>query len=123
MPDAPRVDLKDAPAHVGKNGIFLGWVDTVREQKKFQFVVLRNAYGGIQYRLQVIVPAGMVGAGLNQEAYIKVTGLVSQLPDGKYGPDGTTVELQPVAVEVLGPASTVSPDFVQFLHLPDYTFF
>ena len=63
-------------------GACLGWVDTLRTQKKFCFIELRNAYDGIQCRLQVVVPADGVPIDLSQEAYVKVTGTVTQLPAG-----------------------------------------
>lgn len=97
-------DLGDA---VGQEVMVQGWVHSVRDQKRMQFIVVRDLTGTVQVTLEKAGNPGLAEAvsGLTRESAVTVTGRVSENPQVKAG--GIEVHLTDLRVE--GRAETPLP--------------
>ncbi|MBN1585248.1 asparagine--tRNA ligase [Candidatus Uhrbacteria bacterium] len=97
--DSNRIDIRDAPKHVGEEVEIRGWNYNSRSSGKIAFLQLRDGTG----RIQAVVVSGAVSGeswqaakSLNTESSVIVRGVVK----GEHrAPSG--VELQTTAVEVV----------------------
>jgi asparaginyl-tRNA synthetase len=74
-----------------------GWVDRIQQFRRHAFIILRDGPGA-HHRVQVVIP-GTLGSPPVPESYVRVTGTVKALPEGKYSYQ--PVEVQAASVEVL----------------------
>ena len=51
-----RVFIKDLRKHIGETVKVQGWLQTLRDQKKMQFLVVRDLTGPAKIELGVIMP-------------------------------------------------------------------
>ena len=42
------LEIKNLPQHIGEKVVVRGWVETIRDQKKRQFLILRDRTGLVQ---------------------------------------------------------------------------
>lgn len=66
--------------HKGETVEVTGWVDKIQRFRKHIFVTLRDGVGKYS-RVQVVMKDDQ---DLSEEAYVKITGKVTELPEGKY---------------------------------------
>ncbi|WP_372407546.1 aspartate--tRNA(Asn) ligase [Streptomyces luteireticuli] len=101
-----RVLVADLREHLGQSISICGWVNTLRLQRKMQFVVVRDHTGMTQVTHQR--DGGELEAQLEQltpESAVRITGRVVDNPVVKLG----GLELVPETVEVLNRAETPLP--------------
>lgn len=94
-----RTLVRDAMAKIGEQITLQGFVQTVRDQKAVQFIVLRDHTGIIQLvaeRSEENRSRNELIAGLPRESVIEVTGLVVHNPHVKLGQ--LEVQLEEIAV-------------------------
>ena len=83
---SPRTLIADLPEHIGGTVTVCGFVDTIRDQKRMQFIVLRDATGLVQ----IVHPKSDdtltdLLASLTPESAISITGTVIDAPSVKLG--------------------------------------
>ncbi|MFE5580892.1 aspartate--tRNA(Asn) ligase [Kitasatospora sp. NPDC056531] len=101
-----RVRVSDLREHVGRTVSVCGWVNTLRLQRKMQFVIVRDATGMVQVTHER--DDGPLEArleALTAESAVRITGRVVDAAQVKLG----GLEIVPEAVEVLNPAATPLP--------------
>src|SRR5215216_8158703 len=101
-----RTLIRDAREKVGEQVCLRGFVQTVRNQKAVQFIVLRDHTGLLQVvaeRSESNMYANELIAGLTRESAIEVTGVVMNNPNVKLG--GLEVQLQTLSVEAMSDAT------------------
>lgn len=101
-----RVLIGDLRKHIGEEVSISGWVDTLRLQRKMQFVVIRDHTGAVQVTHER--GGGDVEAtleALTSESAVRVSGLVVDAPNVKLG----GLEIVPSEVEVANRAETPLP--------------
>ena len=101
-----RVLISDLRKHIGEEVSISGWVDTMRLQRKMQFVVIRDHTGSVQVTHQR--DGGVLEETLEQltsESAVRIAGLVVDAPNVKLG----GLEIVPSAVEVVNRAETPLP--------------
>ncbi|MGH3623588.1 MAG: amino acid--tRNA ligase-related protein, partial [Sciscionella sp.] len=105
----PRTLVRDLRAHIGQRVTVYGWVNTLRLQRKMQFVLVRDHTGMVQVAHKR--PDG--GSALEEliehevpiESAIKVTGTVVDNAVVKLG----GLEIIPESIEVTNPADSPLP--------------
>ncbi len=103
-----RVDISQLKEHVGKTVSLNGWVHAVRDQKRIQFVILRDRTGMAQLVLEKSDPPVELNeavTALTTESAVRIVGEVVAEPRVKLG--GVEVRLQ--ALEVEAPAEPELP--------------
>ena len=83
-----RALIRDAKEKIGEVITLKGFVQTVRNQKAVQFIILRDHTGLIQIiaeRFEANRPLNELIAGLTRESAIQVTGVVVSNPNVKLG--------------------------------------
>lgn len=107
-----RTLISQLPNHAGETVTLRGWVQAIRDQKRVQFVILRDATGIAQLVLEKQEPPSELNAAvsaLTVESAISVTGEASVDPRVKLG--GVEVRMQDLAVEAAAqPELPVVPD-------------
>jgi nondiscriminating aspartyl-tRNA synthetase len=104
-----RTLVRDLPAHIGEEVTVYGWVNTLRLQRKVQFVLVRDHTGMVQVTHKR--PEGgsaleeMIEHGMPVESAVKVTGNVVENPVVKLG----GLEIVPTSIEVANRADTPLP--------------
>ena len=103
-----RTLIKDLPNHIGENVTVRGWVQTIRDQKRMQFVIVRDETGLVQ----VVVPKDDEPSELNErisaltvESAVTITGNVVEDERVKLG--GLEMKLE--SLEVDSPAEPEVP--------------
>ena len=103
-----RILISELPAHVGEQVTIRGWVQVVRDQKRMQFLVIRDESGSAQAVLPKEEPPtelnGLV-SGLAAESAVTVTGTVVADERVKLG----GLELQLAGLTVDSPAEPELP--------------
>ncbi len=104
----PRTLIRDLRRHIGQTVRVCGWVRAIRDQKRVQFLILRDHTG----LAQVTVERSPAHAALNEavsaltrESAVAVVGVVEENPIVKLG--GVEIRLQ--ELEVHGPADRILP--------------
>ena len=82
--------------HIGQTVTLTGWVDRRRDHGGVAFIDLRDASG----IAQVVIRDEEVAHPLRSEFVLKVTGEVSQRPEGNANPNLPTGEIEVIATEV-----------------------
>src|SRR5215216_947780 len=103
-----RTLIRDAREKVGEQVCLRGFVQTVRNQKAVQFIVLRDHTGLLQVvaeRSESNMHANELIAGLTRESAIEVTGVVVNNPNVKLG----QLELQLQSLSVLSLSEATLP--------------
>ncbi len=101
-----RTLVRDAREKLGETINLRGFVQTVRNQKAVQFIILRDHTGLIQLvaeRSEANNPLNELIAGLTRESAVQVTGTVVNNPNVKLGQ--LEVQLQTLSVESLSDAT------------------
>jgi nondiscriminating aspartyl-tRNA synthetase len=105
----PRTLIRDLFKHVGDEVTVYGWINTLRLQRKIQFVLVRDHTGLVQVTNKRTEPASSVETtfehGAPPESAVKVTGTVVENPVVKLG----GIELMPTSVEVVNKAEPSLP--------------
>jgi aspartyl-tRNA synthetase len=105
----PRTLVRDLAAHIGDEVTVYGWVNTLRLQRKVQFVLIRDHTGMVQVTHKR--PEGgsaleeMIEHGMPVESAVKVTGTVVENPVVKLG----GLEIVPTSIEIANRADTPLP--------------
>jgi nondiscriminating aspartyl-tRNA synthetase len=105
----PRTLVRDLRAHIGEQVTVYGWVNTLRLQRKLQFVIVRDHSGSVQVTHRR--PEGgspledLIEREMPVESAVKVTGTVVDNPVVNLG----GLEIVPTAIEVLNRADTPLP--------------
>ncbi|TVL92000.1 aspartate--tRNA(Asn) ligase [Streptomyces sp. SAJ15] len=101
-----RVHVSDLREHVGRTVTVCGWVNTLRLQRKMQFVIVRDSTGMVQVtHKRDDGPLEAQLEALTPESAVKITGRVVDAEQVKLG----GLELVPESVEVLNLAATPLP--------------
>jgi nondiscriminating aspartyl-tRNA synthetase len=103
-----RAFIEDLPEKVGERATVRGWVQVVRDQKRVQFVVVRDESGLVQTVLGKDDPPSALNeqvSALTSESAVTVTGTVVADERVKLG----GLELQIESVEVDSPAEPEAP--------------
>ncbi|MGW0542316.1 aspartate--tRNA(Asn) ligase [Streptomyces griseoincarnatus] len=101
-----RVHVSDLREHVGRTVTVCGWVNTLRLQRKMQFVIVRDSTGMVQVtHKRDDGPLEAQLEALTPESAVKITGCVVDAAQVKLG----GLEIVPEAVEVLNLAATPLP--------------
>lgn len=103
-----RTEIKDLPSSVGSRVKIVGFVDTIRNQKKTQFIVVRDRTGKIQavaFREEQSSQVTKDIDALTVESAIEVVGLVVEAPAVKL----KGIELQIETLKVYSKAETPLP--------------
>jgi nondiscriminating aspartyl-tRNA synthetase len=101
-----RVHVSDLREHVGRTVSVCGWVNTLRLQRKMQFVIVRDSTGMLQVtHKRDDGPLEAQLEALTPESAIRITGRVVEATQVKLG----GLEIVPEAVEVLNLAATPLP--------------
>ncbi|MFG2684391.1 aspartate--tRNA(Asn) ligase [Streptomyces sp. NPDC048392] len=104
----PRVLVSDLREHVGETVSVCGWVNTLRLQRKMQFVIVRDHTGMVQVTHRRGGESDSTEAtleSLTTESAVRITGRVVDNPIVNLG----GLELVPEQVEVLNRAETPLP--------------
>lgn len=101
-----RVHVSDLREHVGRTVTVCGWVNTLRLQRKMQFVIVRDSTGMVQVtHKRDDGPLEAQLEALTPESAVRITGRVVDAAQVKLG----GLEIVPEAVEVLNLAATPLP--------------
>lgn len=94
-----RTLISDLKKHIGQEVLIQGWIQTVRDQKRMQFIVLRDHTGLAQLIVEKSVKAELAAiiSGVSSESCISVVGQVIDNPQVKLG--GLEVMVTDVRVE------------------------
>lgn len=94
-----RTLIGDLRSAVGQPVKIQGWLQTLRDQKKMQFLILRDTSGAAQVVLEKAGNEALAGriSGLAAETALTITGTVVDAPVVKLG--GLEVRLETLAVE------------------------
>ncbi|MFF8603934.1 aspartate--tRNA(Asn) ligase [Streptomyces sp. NPDC015232] len=101
-----RVRVSDLREHVGRTVSVCGWVNTLRLQRKMQFVIVRDSTGMVQVtHKRDDGPLEAQFEALTPESAVRITGRVVDAAQVKLG----GLEVVPDVVEVLNLAATPLP--------------
>jgi nondiscriminating aspartyl-tRNA synthetase len=97
-----RTLLKDIPKHIGHEIKIQGFINKVRDQKKMQFIIVRDHTGVIQAALErtdINRPLNLVISALTSESAVEVTGTLVENPAIKLG--GVEIQIKGLKVASL----------------------
>ena len=97
-----RTLLKDIQKHTGHEIKIQGFVNKVRDQKKMQFIIIRDHTGVIQAALEkteINHPLNLVISALTSESAVEVTGTLVENPAIKLG--GVEIQIKDLKVDSL----------------------
>jgi nondiscriminating aspartyl-tRNA synthetase len=96
-----RVLIGDLRKHIGETVKVQGWLQTLRDQKKMQFLVLRDLTGMVQIVFEKNLNPDLATtiSGVTQESNLTITGQVIDNPIVKLG--GLEIQLATLAVDNL----------------------
>lgn len=103
-----RTLVRELRDHLDQTVTVCGWVNTLRLQRKMQFVLVRDHTGMVQVTHRRGGEGDQIEAqieGLNNESAVRITGRVVENPVVKLG----GVEIMPESVEVVNRAETPLP--------------
>ncbi len=90
-----RVFVRDITDHVGSEIFVQGFVDTVRDQNKIAFVILRDFTGTVQCVLLKEIPDFDRARKISEESVVEIHGLVKE---EKQAPGGVEIEVREFVV-------------------------
>jgi nondiscriminating aspartyl-tRNA synthetase len=112
VPGVARALIGQLREQVGERVTLRGWVQAVRDQKRMQFVILRDETGLVQLVLDKPEPHGELNelvSGLTAESAVSVSGTV--VADDRVKLGGLEVRLDALSVEAAAePELPVAPD-------------
>ena len=112
VPGVKRTLVEELPAKVGEQVRVRGWVQAVRDQKRVQFVILRDESGLVQVVLSKQEPPSELNeaiSALTPESAVTVTGTV--VADERVKLGGLEVALEGLEVDSLAdPELPIAPD-------------
>jgi nondiscriminating aspartyl-tRNA synthetase len=97
-----RTLLKDIHKHIGHEIKIQGFINRVRDQKKMQFIIIRDHTGVIQAALEkteINQPLNLVISALTSESAVEVTGTLVENPAIKLG--GVEIQIKSLKVDSL----------------------
>ncbi len=107
-----RTFTEDLPGKVGEQATVRGWVQVVRDQKRVQFVVVRDETGLVQAVLGKEDPPSALNeqvSALTSESAVTVGGMI--VADERVKLGGLELQLESVAVDSLAePETPIAPD-------------
>jgi aspartyl-tRNA synthetase len=107
-----RTLTADLPSQVGERATVRGWVQAIRDQKRVQFVVVRDESGAVQVVLGVDDPPSPLNvaiSALTPESAVTVTGTV--VADERVNLGGLELQLQELHVDSPAePELPIAPD-------------
>src|SRR5579859_897125 len=102
----PRTFVRDLRQHLGQTVTVCGWVNTLRLQRRLQFVLVRDQTGMVQVtRPRDGAALEELIEGLSVESAVRVSGRVVDNPIVKLG----GLEILPESIEVAGAAESPLP--------------
>ena len=106
-----KVYVKDLKKHLGKEILFSGFVDTIRDKKWVMFVILRDSTGKLQMTIEKSEDSNKklldIMSNVSVESTIKVAGTLNENEAVKLG----GMELIPSKIEVTSKADTLPFDY------------
>lgn len=90
-----RIYIKDLKNHIGETGLIQGFADTVRDQNKIVFVLIRDISGLIQTVVLKDCPDFEVAKNLCEESVVEIEGLIKE---EKQAPGGFEIEVKNITV-------------------------
>lgn len=103
-----RILIRDLRGHIGETVSVMGFADTIRDQKRMQFLIVRDHTGKAQMVHAKIDESAVITetiSSLSVESAIIVTGTVVDAPNVKLG----GVEVQVQSIDVCGAAESPLP--------------
>ncbi|NPV84557.1 MAG: aspartate--tRNA(Asn) ligase [Anaerolineae bacterium] len=115
-----RVFIGDLRQHIGAKVKIKGWLQTLRDQKKMQFLIVRDHTGLVQVAFEKQTDTAMAEkiSGLGAESAVVITGLVVDNPIVKLG--GLELQLHTLEVESNAAAPLPLDPFAETLPSLDY---
>lgn len=107
-------------AKIGETVKIQGWLQTLRDQKKMQFLIIRDRTGLVQVAFWKGGSADLAAqiSGLNVESALTITGKVVDNPIVKLG--GLEVQLETLEVNALAESPVPFDPFAETLPMVDY---
>ncbi len=112
-----RTLISQLGQHIGHHVTLKGWIHTLRDQKRMQFLILRDHTGPVQVVLRKAQHPGLAEtvSGLTRESAICITGQVAENPHVKLGGieihlTGLHIENRAVSPLPLDPFSETRPN-------------
>lgn len=90
-----RIFIKDVKDHKGEDILVQGFVDTLRDQNKIAFIILRDLTGKIQNVILKDCPDFGLVKDLSEESVVEIEGLVKE---EKQAPEGYEIEVKSLKV-------------------------
>jgi len=115
-----RTLIGDLRAKIGETVKIQGWLQTLRDQKKMQFLIMRDRTGLVQVAFWKGGSADLAAqiSGLNVESALTITGKVVDNPIVKLG--GLEVQLETLEVNALAESPVPFDPFAETLPMVDY---
>ncbi len=115
-----RTMIGNLRQHIGQTVTIQGWLTTLRDQKKMQFLVVRDLTGSVQVVFEKAANAELAAqiSALTQESNVTLTGLVIDNPIVKLG--GLEMQLSDLRVENLAASPLPLDPFAETLPMLDY---
>ncbi len=115
-----RTLIKDLRGSIGASVTIQGWLQTLRDQKKMQFLVIRDHTGAVQVVVEKAANPELAEkiSALTVESAITVSGLVIDNPIVKLG--GIEMQLQSLTVENLAGSPIPLDPFAEAMPEMDY---
>ena len=115
-----RTLIKELRGQVGKEVKIKGWLQKLRDQKKMQFLVVRDHTGAVQVVFEKAANEELAAtiSGITTESAIEITGLVIDNPVVKLG--GLEMQLKTIWVESLADSPLPLDPFAETLPEIDY---
>ena len=115
-----RTLIKNLRSEIGKEVKLQGWLQTLRDQKKMQFLVIRDHTGAAQVVSEKAADADLAAkiSGLTAESAITITGVVIDNPIVKL--NGMEVQLKSVQVDNLAGSPLPLDPFAEAMPDLDY---
>lgn len=115
-----RTLIKNLRSEVGKEVKLQGWLQTLRDQKKMQFLVIRDHTGAAQVVLEKAADETLAAqvSGLSVESAVTITGVVIDNPIVKL--NGLEVQLKGVRADNLAASPVALDPFAEAIPEMDY---
>ena len=115
-----RTLIKNLRSEIGKEVKIQGWLQTLRDQKKMQFLVIRDQTGAAQVVFEKAAGADLAAriSGVTVESAITITGLVIDNPIVRLG--GLELQLKDLVIENLAGSPLPLDPFAENLPDMDY---
>ncbi len=90
-----RIFIEDLKNHIGETGLIQGFVNTVRDQNKIVFLLVRDITGLIQTVVLKNCPDFQVAKDMTGESVVEITGLIKE---EKQAPGGFEIEAHTITL-------------------------